>query len=54
MTTSQPVYRLTQEAYDLLRELAATKPDLWFDPATDFDAVLISNGIDSYLQSTRH
>ena len=52
MTTSQPVYRLTQEAYDCLRETAGTKPDLWFDHATDFDALLISNGIESYLQST--
>ena len=52
MTTRQPVYRLTQEAYDLLRELATTKSDLWFDPATDFETVLKSNGIDSFVQST--
>jgi len=52
MTVSQPVFRFTQEAYDCLRELAASSPDLWFDPDTDFQSVLSSNGVDHYLQST--
>ena len=30
MTTSQPVYRLSQASYDFLRELADSDPDLWF------------------------
>lgn len=52
MTANQPGYRLTQEAYDWLRELAKDKPDLWFDPDTDFAALLVSNGIKPYLKST--
>ena len=52
MTTSQPVYRLTQAAYDFLRELAESEPALWFNPGTDFHDVLVSRGIDSYLEPT--
>ena len=52
MTTNERVYRLTQDAYDRLRELAETNPHLWFDPATDFDELLTSNGIDCYSQPT--
>ena len=52
MTTSQPVHRLTQGAYDFLRELAGNDPDLWFDPCTDFHVVLTSNGIDPYQEPT--
>ena len=51
MTANQQVFRLTQDAYDFLRELASTQPDLWFNPGTDFDTVLASSGIDPYLQS---
>ena len=52
MTTSQPVFRLTQAAYDYLRELAQSQPDLWFNPETNFHDVLVSKGIDDYLEPT--
>ena len=52
MTTSQPVFRLTQAAYDYLRELAESEPSLWFDPETDFHEVLVSRGEDAYLEQT--
>ena len=50
MKANQAVYRLTQEAYDWLRELARVKPDMWFDLGTDFDKVLVSSGINPYME----
>ena len=47
-----PVMRLTQPAYDALRVLASSKPELWLDHNTDFAALLQEQGITEYAEET--
>lgn len=46
------VKRLTQPAYDALKELATTQPEMWLDPNTDFGALLVEKGIPDYTEDT--
>ena len=47
-----PVMRLTQPAYDVLKNLASSNPELWFDHDTDFAALLHERGIAEYAEET--
>ena len=47
-----PVYRLTQEAYDQLRQAASSAPDSYLDPDVDFEDILRSQGVSDYLKDT--
>ena len=47
-----PVYRLTNEAFRSLINLANEKPQLWQDPETDFAQVLSDNGVTEYREPT--
>ena len=49
---SYPVMRLTQPAYDALRELTADQPELWLEHGTDFGALLQEQGISCYAEDT--
>ena len=48
----QPVFRLTQAAYDALRLAAENNPELYQDPQADFHQVLLQQGIGEYLEDT--
>ena len=47
-----PVLNLTQAAYDVLREVATTHPELWLSHDTDFGALLKERGVDDYTENT--
>ncbi len=47
-----PVMRLTQKAYDVLKELASTDPELWLGHDTDFAALLKERGVADYAEET--
>ena len=46
------VMRLTQPAYDALKVLASSNPELWLDHNTDFVALLQEQGITDYAEET--
>ena len=46
------VKRLTQPAYDALKDIAATQPELWLDPHTDFEMLLLGKGLTDYSEDT--
>ena len=46
------VMRLTQPAYDTLRELATTQPELWLDHNADFGVLLEQQNISDYAEKT--
>ena len=46
------VMRLTQPAYDALKELATARPELWLDHNTDFGTLLEQRGITDYAEGT--
>ena len=46
------VKRLTQPAYDALKDIAATQPELWLDPNTDFEMLLLGKGLTDYSEDT--
>ena len=46
------VMRLTQPAYDALKELATALPELWLDHKTDFGTLLEQRGIMDYVEAT--
>lgn len=50
--TVDGIMRLSQEAYDILRNLAFERPRLWADETTDFGEVLRTEGIDNYCAET--
>ena len=50
MARKEYAHQLTQEAYDCLRRVASEQPDLWFDPDTNFESVLRSEGIRRYAR----
>ncbi|MCY4436271.1 MAG: DUF6339 family protein [Chloroflexi bacterium] len=52
MANSFPVLRLTQEAYDTLRQEAENNPDTWLDPQADFDALLNNRGVTQPTEET--
>ena len=45
-----PVFRLTQDAYNVLRQESADHPELYQDPQTDFHQVLLRHGVTEYLE----
>ena len=47
-----PVYRLTQEAYNILLSEAGNNPDMWLDPQADFRGLLANRGITQYTEDT--
>ena len=47
-----PVLKLTQEAYEALRNYAKAHPKRYLDPGMDFEAVLTSMGIAGYAEDT--
>ena len=49
---SQPVFRLSQDAYDALRLESENSPQLYQDPQADFHQVLLQHGIGEYLEET--
>ena len=49
---SEPIQRLTDDGRNALLQLANTKPELWLDPTTDFDAELRSQGANNYAEET--
>ena len=51
-TETFPVFRLTQEARDQLLLIAEANPEIYFDPATDFEKVLADHGITEYTEET--
>ena len=46
------VMRLTQPAYDALKGLATTSPELWLDHDTDFGALLEQLDVSDYAEAT--
>ena len=50
--TDYPVMRLSQPAYDSLRELAAERPELWLEHDTDFGTLLQERGVSDYAKET--
>ena len=46
------VMRLTQPAYDALKILASSRPELWLDHNADFAALLQEQGITEYAEET--
>ena len=48
----EPLLRLTQEAYDVLRQFAQDDPERYLDETTDFRAVLLAHGVTSYTEPT--
>lgn len=52
MAAESKVYRLTQEAYDVLDMAAKGEPALWLDPNCDFGAILEKAGVTDYLEET--
>lgn len=48
----QPIFRLTQDAYDVLRLAAENNPQLYQDPQADFHQALLQRGIGEYLEET--
>ncbi len=46
------VYRMTNEAFGTLVNVAKDNPDLWLNPATDFVKVLADHGVTHYQEST--
>ena len=49
---TEPILRLTQEAYDQLSLVTEEDPSLWSNPNTDFGAVLASRGLTDYTEET--
>ena len=49
---TEPVLRLTQEAYDQLSLVTEEDPNLWSNPNTDFGAVLASRGMTAFTEET--
>ena len=49
---SELIYRLTNHGRGQLLQLAKDKPDLWFDPNTDFGAELGNIGVTDYAEET--
>ncbi len=47
-----PIYRLTQDAYNQLLEVAEQNPQIYADPATDFHEVLQGRGLTDYVEDT--
>lgn len=47
---TQPIMRLTREAYNALEGYSQTNPQVWEDPATDFGAVLTGLGIEDQAE----
>ena len=52
MSEPIPVRRLTSEALGTLRELARNNPEIWQDPKTDFNRVLIERKMKNYTEPT--
>ena len=48
----EPVMRLTDRGRNALLELVRSKPDLWKDPGTDFEAALNELGVDDFAEET--
>ena len=46
------VKRLTQPAYDALKDIATIQPELWLDPDTDFEALLLEKGVTDFAEDT--
>ena len=49
---TEPVLRLTQEAYDQLSLVTEEDPSLWSNPNTDFGEVLASRGLTAFTEET--
>lgn len=47
---NEPIKRLTSDGRNALMALTQEAPELWFDPDTDFDAVLQSRGVTDYAE----
>lgn len=52
MTKPMSIYRLTDEAFRTLVNLAETRTELWQDPAADFAQALSAEGITRYAEAT--
>lgn len=50
MPTQETVYRLSQDAYNILYREAQDHPELWLDPDTDFIALLYENKLDVFCE----
>ena len=48
----QPVFRLTQEAYDTLRVMSKENPSFYLDPDADFHQALANQGLTDYSEET--
>ena len=48
----QPVFRLTQEAYDQLLLVARDTPEVYMNPETDFGQILLQRGVAIYTEET--
>ena len=48
----QPVFKLTQEAYDTLRVMSKENPSFYLDPDADFHQALANQGLTDYSQET--
>lgn len=47
-----PVFRLTQQAHDGLKLVAEKTPELWFDPETSFEEILLARGVSEFAEPT--
>ena len=52
MTEPMNIYRLTDQAFRTLVNLAGSRPELWQDPEVDFAQALANEGITRYAEAT--